>query len=63
MIDLGLTVEDLKKPLSELEPVFEKVKAEKPELTPFIYGWGILESNTPVIVIGNPPLLPYLPIW
>ena len=50
MIDLGLTVEDLKKPLSELEPVFEKVKAEKPELTPFIYGWGILESNTPVIM-------------
>lgn len=50
MIDLGLTVEDLAKPLSELEPVFEKVKAEKPELTPFIYGWGILESNIPVIM-------------
>lgn len=38
MIDLDLTVEDLAKPLEELEPVFEKVKEQKPELIPFVYG-------------------------
>lgn len=53
MIDLDLTVEDLAKPLEELEPVFEKVKEQKPELIPFIYGWSVFETDVPVTMYDS----------
>lgn len=53
MIDLDLTVEDLAKPLEELEPVFEKVKEQKPELIPFVYGWSVFETDVPVTMYDS----------
>ena len=53
MIDLDLTVEDLAKPLEDLEPVFEKVKEQKPELIPFIYGWSVFETDVPVTMYDS----------
>ena len=53
MIDLDLTVEDLAKSLEELEPVFEKVKEQKPELIPFIYGWSVFETDVPVTMYDS----------
>lgn len=59
MLDLDLTVEDLAKPIEELEAVFEKVKNEKPELTPFVYSWSIFETDVPVTMYDRSTYIGY----